>query len=69
MRKKITGEVFQQIVIFTAGIGMFLSTLDSGIINVALSELAQTFPRYHYQYYMDYHLVYISSCWNNYCFW
>lgn len=43
MRKKITGEVFQQIVIFTGGIGMFLSTLDSGIINVALSELAQTF--------------------------
>jgi EmrB/QacA subfamily drug resistance transporter len=32
-----------QIIVLTAGIGMFLSTLDTGIINVALPTLVQSF--------------------------
>ena len=31
-----SSKYFDHLVVFTAGIGMFLSTLDSGIINVAL---------------------------------
>ena len=36
-------QVFHHLVVFTAGIGMFLSTLDSGIINVALPTLSKYF--------------------------
>ncbi|MET3544829.1 EmrB/QacA subfamily drug resistance transporter [Paenibacillus favisporus] len=35
-----TGDL---LVVFTAGIGLFLSTLDSGMINIALPTLSQTF--------------------------
>ena len=44
MRKgKPRKEMSVQIIVFTAGIGMFLSTLDTGIINVALPTLEQAF--------------------------
>jgi len=33
---KIEKNLFDQVVVMTAGIGLFLSTLDTGIINVAL---------------------------------
>ena len=36
-------KYFDHLVVFTAGIGMFLSTLDSGIINVALPTLSKSF--------------------------
>ncbi|MDP4086146.1 MAG: MFS transporter [Bacillota bacterium] len=40
---RILTKVDDQIILFTAGIGMFLSTLDTGIINVALPTLVQLF--------------------------
>ncbi|MFC7391474.1 MFS transporter [Scopulibacillus cellulosilyticus] len=43
MKIGLKRKINDQIVIFTAGIGLFLSTLDTGIINVALPALAQTF--------------------------
>ena len=39
----ISSKYFDYLVVFTAGIGMFLSTLDSGIINVALPTLSKSF--------------------------
>lgn len=38
-----SSKYFDYLVVFTAGIGMFLSTLDSGIINVALPTLSKSF--------------------------
>ncbi|WP_145468571.1 MFS transporter [Staphylococcus pettenkoferi] len=38
-----SSKYFDHLVVFTAGIGMFLSTLDSGIINVALPTLSKSF--------------------------
>lgn len=38
-----SSKYFDHLVVFTAGIGMFLSTLDSGIINVALPTLSKYF--------------------------
>jgi len=38
-----SSKYFNHLVVFTAGIGMFLSTLDSGIINVALPILSKSF--------------------------
>lgn len=38
-----SSKYFNHLVVFTAGIGMFLSTLDSGIINVALPTLSKSF--------------------------
>ncbi|WP_145474998.1 MFS transporter [Staphylococcus pettenkoferi] len=40
----VVSKYFERIVVFTAGMGMFLSTLDTGIINVALPTLVK---RYH----------------------
>ena len=38
-----SSKYFDHLVVFTAGIGMFLSTLDSGIINVALPTFSKSF--------------------------
>ena len=38
-----SSKYFDHLVVLTAGIGMFLSTLDSGIINVALPILSKSF--------------------------
>lgn len=38
-----SSKYFDHLVVLTAGIGMFLSTLDSGIINVALPTLSKSF--------------------------
>ncbi|MGK9288610.1 MFS transporter [Staphylococcus warneri] len=38
-----SSKYFDHLVVFIAGIGMFLSTLDSGIINVALPTLSKSF--------------------------
>ena len=38
-----SSKYIDHLVVFTAGIGMFLSTLDSGIINVALPTLSKSF--------------------------
>ncbi|NRD80933.1 MFS transporter [Bacillus sp. BRMEA1] len=44
MRKdRIQTNQTDQMIVLTAGIGMFLSTLDTGIINVALPTLVQSF--------------------------
>lgn len=40
---KIFNKYADNIIVFTAGIGMLLSTLDSGIINVALPTLSKAF--------------------------
>lgn len=40
---RIQTKTADQIVVFTAGIGMFLSTLDTGIINVTLPTLVNSF--------------------------
>ena len=39
----VVSNYFERIVVFTAGLGMFLSTLDTGIINVALPTLVKRF--------------------------
>ncbi|CAM3098322.1 hypothetical protein STAR110904_06575 [Staphylococcus argensis] len=39
----VVSKYFERIVVFTAGMGMFLSTLDTGIINVALPTLVKRF--------------------------
>ena len=39
----VVSKYFERIVVFTAGMGMFLSTLDTGIINVVLPTLVKRF--------------------------
>ena len=53
-----SSKYFDHLVVFTAGIGMFLSTLDSGIINVALPTLSKSFNVDISFYYLECYAVY-----------
>ncbi|MBM7646214.1 MFS family permease [Scopulibacillus daqui] len=43
MKETLKRNISDQMIIFTASIGLFLSTLDTGIINVVLPALVKSF--------------------------